>query len=169
METPAGFERFVRTHERELLRAAWLLTGEFASAEDLVQTALAATWPRWSQIERTDAPQVYVRRVMVTTYLRWQRRRWNLELATHDLPETAGTDEFDASDRRDILSAALRSLPARQRTAIVLRFFLDLSERATATAMGCTPGTVKTHTARGLTALRGTSLLADLLAEGAPE
>ncbi len=56
MEIPIGFEEFVRTESRELLRTAWLLCGNWTTAEDLVQTAFAATWPRWTSLRRPDAP-----------------------------------------------------------------------------------------------------------------
>ena len=79
------FGSFVRTHTRELQRTAWLLTGDWHSAQDLVQTALVSSWRRWDTI--TDAPVAYVRRVLLTTYLRGRRRRWTGEIATGELPE----------------------------------------------------------------------------------
>jgi DNA-directed RNA polymerase specialized sigma24 family protein len=62
-----GFAQFVDARERALQRTAWLLTGDWALAQDLVQTALAPSWPYWGKIRRGDDPEVYVRRVMVNT------------------------------------------------------------------------------------------------------
>ena len=70
------FATFVEARERALQRTAWLLTGDWALAEDLVQTALARSWPRWERIRRRDDPEIYVRRVMVNTWSTWTRRRW---------------------------------------------------------------------------------------------
>src|ERR1700684_4719184 len=88
---PAGFRDFVEALSNALLRSGWLLTGDWPSAEDLVQTALAAAWPRWDSLIRQDAPELYVRKIMVNTYLRWRRRRWNGEVATGRLPELQGS------------------------------------------------------------------------------
>jgi len=166
VEAPAGFEEFVRTQSRGLLRAAWLLTGDWASAEDLVQSALAATWPRWSALTRPDAPEVYVRRVIVTTFLRGRRRRWTGEVSHAELPEIElGVDAYVRADQRAVLVQALAELPARQRAVIVLRFFGDLSERETAAALGCSVGAVKSHTAKAISRLRHTPALASELNE----
>ena len=71
-----GFAQFVEARERALQRTAYLLTGDWALAEDLVQTALARTWPRWERISRRDDPEIYVRTVLVNTWTTWTRRRW---------------------------------------------------------------------------------------------
>ena len=84
---PDGFRDFVEARSSALLRSGWLLTGDWPSAEDLVQTALAAAWPHWSSLRRQDAPELYVRKIMVNTFLRWRQRRWNGEIATGRLPE----------------------------------------------------------------------------------
>ena len=75
MSEPDGFRDFVVGRSSMLVRSAWLLTGSEATAQDLVQTALAKTWSRWSRITRQDTPEAYVRRVMLSTYLTWRRRR----------------------------------------------------------------------------------------------
>ena len=67
---PDGFREFVEARSSALLRSGWLLTGDWPSAEDLVQTALAAAWPRWTSLTRQDAPELYVRKIMVNTFLR---------------------------------------------------------------------------------------------------
>jgi len=164
---PDGFREFVETRSRMLLRAAWLLTGDWDAAEDLVQSALAAAWSRWSSLTRPEAPERYVQRIMLTTFLRWGRRRWIGEIPFGVLPERSdGVDPFDASDLRRSLTAALEPLPAQQRAAVVLRYFLDLSEAQTASVLGCSVGSVKTHTSRALAKLRRTPGLAEIMTGG---
>jgi len=123
---PDGFREFVEARSSALLRSGWLLTGDWPSAEDLVQTALAAAWPRWASLTRQDAPELYVRKIMVNTFLRWRRRRWNGEVATGRLPDMqAYGDAFAQIDARQALIAALDRLPPRQRAVVVLRYFAD--------------------------------------------
>src|ERR1700683_2802238 len=104
---PDGFRDFVEARSPALLRSGWLLTGDWPAAEDLVQTALAAAWPRWDSLRRPDAPEAYVRKIMVNTFLRWRKRRWNGEVATGRLPETAAyPDVFALVDARQSLVGA---------------------------------------------------------------
>ena len=164
---PDGFRDFVAARSAALLRAGWLLTGDWASAEDLVQTALAAAWPRWASLTRQDAPELYVRKVMMNTFLRWRQRRWNDEIATGRLPDTrAEQDVFAQVDARQVLLAALDRLPARQRAVVVLRYFADQTEAQTAAAMGCSVGAVKAHAAKALARLRDAPGLAELMTGG---
>lgn len=163
---PDGFAEFVRDRSRELLRAAWLLTGDWASAEDLVQVALSSAWPRWRAL---DAPHAYVHKIMLTSYLRARRRRWGGEIPVGQLPdELATADDYAAAELRGDVARALSVLPARQRAVIVLRFFADLSEAETARVLGCSVGSVKTHASRALSTLRGTPGVADVLRGGVP-
>jgi RNA polymerase sigma-70 factor (sigma-E family) len=145
----AAFDAFVAARSRALLRTAYLLTRDHALAEDLVQTALAKAWFHWSRI-REDNPEPYVRRILVTTYSTWWRRRWNGEIPTEDLPDaptSSGEDELDLWD-------AIGRLPRRQRAVVVLRFYEDLTEAETARLMGSSVGTVKSQTAKALAKLR---------------
>ncbi|OLP38743.1 hypothetical protein BJM39_23825, partial [Salmonella enterica subsp. enterica serovar Javiana] len=121
------FEEFVVARATVLLRTAWLLTGDHQLAEDLLQTALAKTWPHWSRIGATGlgAYERYVRKVMLTTYLAWWRRRWNAERPTATLPEPrspANRPVEAVAARQDVL-AALATLPRGQRAVVVLRYF----------------------------------------------
>lgn len=161
LSEPTGFREFVAARQRALLRSAWLLTGDWHAAEDLVQSALAKTWPRWHSIARQDQPELYVRRVIVNTHATWWRRKWRNELPTGDLPETAGTDEFSTADTRAALRAALAALPPRQRATVVLRYFDDLTEEQTAAVLGCSIGAVKSQTSRALAKLRTFPLFDD--------
>jgi RNA polymerase sigma-70 factor (sigma-E family) len=155
LQEPNGFAEFVAARSPALLPAAWLLTGEHATAQDLVQAALARTWPRRAKLERTGSAEAYVRRVIVTTWATWWRRRWRREVSTADPPEReAGGDVFAAADLGAAVRTALDELPRRQRAVIVLRYFADLTEAQTAEALGCSVGTVKSQAARALARLR---------------
>ena len=161
MPEPADLAEFVRAESAALLRFAWALCGNWSTAEDLVQTALAATWPRWGALTRADRPELYVRKVIVTTYLRWQRRRWSGEIPTQDFADsTDRSDDTAASDTRHALLSALRRLPPRQRAVIVLSYFLDLSEADTAQVLDCSVGTVKRQKHAALNRLRAQPELA---------
>ena len=163
---PTGFREFVEAQSRSLLRAAWLLTGDWAGAEDLVQSSLAVTWTHWSTLTRPDAPQLYARRVMLRTFLRWRRRRWNGEIAT-GLPERGDDrDITEAVDLRQSVHVVLAALPPRQHAVVVLRYFLDLTEAQTAAALGCSVGSVKKHAARALATLRQSPGLAEIMSGG---
>lgn len=131
-----------------LLRTAYLLTHDWATAEDLLQEALAKAWFAWPGI---DEPEAYVRRVLVTTYTSWWRRRWRRELPSGDLPEAPA---YDDAGRGDELWQAVGRLPARQRAVIVLRFYEDLPVAEVAAILGCQEGTVKSQTAKALAKLR---------------
>ncbi len=146
----AGFEEFVAARRQALLRTAYLLTGQHADAEDLVQRALIKAVPHWRRI--SDNPEPYVRRILARESVsRWRRRRWR-EISSDDLPETHHEDP-DVASRED-LRRALAALSPRQRAVIVLRYFEDLTERETADALDLAVGTVKSHARDALAALR---------------
>ncbi|SCE79766.1 RNA polymerase sigma-70 factor, sigma-E family [Micromonospora viridifaciens] len=153
MITPEGFDDFVVTRSPRLLRTAFLLTRDWASAEDLLQTALARAWEAWRRID--GDPEPYVRRIIVNAYASSWRRRWRGELPTADLPETAvEADPHAGLDDRDGLWRALGRLPRRQRAVLVLRYFEDLSEVEIAEVLGCSVGTVKSQASRAVAKLR---------------
>ena len=152
---PDGFRDFVVARSAALVRSAVLLTGDEALAQDLVQAALAMTWLRWPKVVRQDAPEAYVRRVMVSTYLTWNRRRWRREHSVAEVPDVNSRhDDISDADLRACVLAAVGSLPPRQRAVIVLRYFDDLTEAQTALALGCSAGTVKSQAAKALLTLR---------------
>lgn len=155
MADRAGFEGFVAARSPRLLRVCYLLTRDWAAAEDLLQTSLAKAWFAWDRV--ADEPEAYVRAVIANTYASWWRRRWRGEVPTGELPDLALPDRRDAVrevDERDEVWAALGRLPRRQRAVVVLRFFEDLTERQTAEALGISVGTVKSQTSRALATLR---------------
>ena len=146
------FDEFVAARSSGLLRTAYLLTRDHALAEDLLQTALSKAWFAWARID--TSPEAYVRRILVTTYSSWWRRRWNGEQATAELPEQVGPDASAASDDSHDLWAAMGRLPRRQRAVVVLRYVEDLTEAQTAELLGCSVGTVKSQTSKALAKLR---------------
>lgn len=148
------FDAFVLAHGGSLARSAYLLTGDRQRAEDLVQTALAKVSLRWDRVVAGGPPAAYVRAVIVRTAIGWHRRRWTGEVADGRVPELVTGDETATVDARDRLRRALLVLPARQRAAVVLRFYEDRSEADVAALMGCSVGTVKSQTAKGLARLR---------------
>jgi len=152
-ETPDSFEAYVVARGDALWRTAWLLTGDAHLAEDLVQTALVEAWPKWDRVG-SEGFEPYVRRILVTTYAAWWRRRWNGEHPTRDLPESSTRDEAEAVVRRHDLLYALALLPRGQRAVVVLRWFEDLSEAQTAAALDCSVGTVKSQSSRAMATLR---------------
>ena len=159
-----GFAQFVVARERALQRTAVLLTGDWALAEDLVQTALAKTWPRWERISGRDDPELYVRRVMVNTWATWWRRRWRGEHASAAVPEGPARSDVAAEVAvRMAVRDALGSLTRRQRAVLVLRVVDDLSEAQVASLLGCPLGTVKSAMSRALAKLRENPQLAELL------
>ncbi|MDG4793552.1 SigE family RNA polymerase sigma factor [Micromonospora sp. WMMD1082] len=148
------FRDFVTARSGALLRTAYLLTGDWGIAEDLLQTALTKTYLAWKRLGRIEAIEPYARRVMVNTSTSWWRRRWHGERPTEVLPERAAADEIEQQLDRDVLWRHLRALPARQRAVLVLRFYEDMSEAQTAALLGISPGTVKSQTFRALATLR---------------
>jgi RNA polymerase sigma-70 factor (sigma-E family) len=148
------FDEFVVTRSSRLLRTAFLLTRDWALAEDLLQTALAKSWFAWGRLD--DNPEPYVRKVLVNTYASWWRRRWRAETPTESLPDAhaPGPDPTAHVDARDELWQALGRLPRRQQAVVVLRYFEDLTEAQTADALGVSTGTVKSQASKALARLR---------------
>ncbi|GGO03740.1 SigE family RNA polymerase sigma factor [Micromonospora parathelypteridis] len=148
------FREFVAARSAALLRTAYLLTGDWATAEDLLQTALTKTYLAWKRLGGIEAVEPYARRVMVNTSTSWWRRRWHGERPTEVLPERAGVDEIEQQLDRDLLWRHLRELPHRQRAVLVLRYYEDMSEAQTAAMLDISPGTVKSQASRALATLR---------------
>lgn len=147
------FREFVVTYTPALFRTAFMLTGDRGHAEDLVQTALMKTSRHWTRILAREARYAYVRRVMVNTQTSWFRRRRVVEDFVDVVPESAAQlGDFQATEGRTL--PALAQLPAGMRAVLVLRFYEDLSEAETAKVLGCSVGTVKSQTSRGLDRLR---------------
>ncbi len=148
------FRQFVAARSAALLRTAYLLVGDWAHAEDLLQAALTKTYLAWRRLGEIEAVEAYARRVLVTTATSWWRRRWHDERPTEILPDRPAPDGMDEHIERQALWRHVRALPARQRAVLVLRFYEDLTEVETARVLGVTVGTVKSQCARALAGLR---------------
>jgi RNA polymerase sigma-70 factor (sigma-E family) len=158
------FAQFIKARSHALQRTAWLLTGDWGMAEDLVQTALARSWPRWERINRRDDPEVYVRRVMINTWRTWSRRRWRGEKATPDVePDAVVNDVASEVATRMYLRDLLATLSGRQRAVLVLRLYDDLPEAQVAEMLSCSTGTVKSTLSRALARLRQDPHLAEFM------
>ncbi|MFF4346364.1 SigE family RNA polymerase sigma factor [Streptomyces sp. NPDC001530] len=165
------FQSFVIGRWPRLMRTAFLLAGEQHAAEDLVQSTLEQVYVAWRRVAAADDPEAYVRRVMINAHARKHRRRLKEFLApkddsglTHELPDSG--DRIAQADDRSALLKALAQLPARQREAVVLRYWEDLSESQAAQAMGCSVGAVKSNAAKGIAKLRAIPGLADMVTYG---
>ena len=157
----AEFRQFVAARSAALLRTAYLLVGDWAHAEDVLQTALTKTYLAWRRLGEIEAVEAYARRVLVTTATTWWRRRWHGERPTAVMPDRPTPDAIEAHIERQALWRHVHALPARQRAVLVLRFYEDLTEVETARVLGVAVGTVKSQCARALATLR-----ARLAAEG---
>jgi RNA polymerase sigma-70 factor (sigma-E family) len=142
----------VRARSPALSRTAYLLTGDHHLAQDLLQSALAATYQHWPRV-RDGNPEAYVRRALHNTYVSWWRRKPPAQPVA-DVSVAPTTDGTEATLRRLTILNALRVLTPRQRAVIVLRYFEDLTEAETAAILGCAVGTVKSQTRHALTRLR---------------
>jgi RNA polymerase sigma-70 factor (sigma-E family) len=151
----AAFAEFAAARSRSLYRAAYLMVGDHALAEDLLQEALTKTYVAWPRLRAVANADAYARKAITTTAINWWRRRsWHAERPRGDVPEVAVRDHSDRVSDHDTMWMELQGLPPRQRAAIVLRYYEDLTERETAEAMGCSVGTVKSQVYAGLEKLR---------------
>ncbi|GGV79157.1 SigE family RNA polymerase sigma factor [Streptomyces massasporeus] len=150
-----GFDEFAAARWSTLLHVARLLTGgDRQRAEDLVQEALVKLWFAWPKIA-DQAPEAYVRTVLVRLAARSARRRWWGERPVEQLPDRAGpVDVSSAVAERSRLEGALAQLSPKQRAAVVLRYYEDLPEAQVAQALGCPVGTARSHASRGVARLR---------------
>jgi RNA polymerase sigma-70 factor (sigma-E family) len=155
------FRDFMLGRWPALVRLAYGLTGDRALAEDLAQTALARAYASWSRVRRTDNPDAYVRKIVLNANRSRFRARRVTEQLTSVPPDHGTSDETARQDDRSALMAALATLPSGQRAAVVLRYWLDLTEAQTAAALGCSVGNVKSQTSRALAKLRLSPELAD--------
>lgn len=152
----ARFCDFVAGRSPALLKTAYLLVGDRGRAEDLLQTALVKAYLSWGRIRDDHATEAYVRQILVNTATSWWRRRWTGETTVEQLPEGAVGDATDRLAESDHMRRLLLRLPARQRAAVVLRYYEDLSEAEVAETLGVSRGTVSRYLTRGLNTLRTT-------------
>lgn len=152
---PAGHTvaELMQHHGLELLRVAYLLCGDRNLAEDLLQDALLGMHRRYPGGLPLDNPVAYACRAMANANVDRLRRRSSSEVVVDPVPEPALADPDDPAER-DALWRALRRLPARQRSVLVLRFYNDATDTEIAEALGCRRGTVRSLASRALAALR---------------
>jgi RNA polymerase sigma-70 factor (sigma-E family) len=152
-EDDEAFRDFVHTRRRSLVGTAWLVTADRHIAEDCVQDALVGVHRHWARLRRDGNPEAYARRAAINSALSWRRRRRIAEVPVENLPDIREAAARDDALDPDLV-AALRSLPPRMRAVVALRFVEDRSEAETADLLGCSLGTVKSSTHRGLAKLR---------------
>ena len=156
------FVAYYQARAGHLRRTAYLLAGDWHLAEDLTQTTFIKLYQKWCRIERHDVLDQYARRVLLRTFLDERRRPWRREHVTgldgpaldHGTPHEAGTSPGSGTEDRMVLRTALARIPKRRRAVLVLRFWADLSVEQVADILGCSPGTVRSQTSRGLSDLR---------------
>ncbi|ELP64361.1 SigE family RNA polymerase sigma factor [Streptomyces turgidiscabies] len=148
----ATLHAFVEGRRTALFRSAYLLCGNRDEAEDLVQTTLVKVVLGARRYERLDNLEAYARQTLINTFIAGRRRFWRREHAYGELPETPV--ESADSDTGLMVRAALAKLAPKQRAVLVLRYWEDLSVNDTADLLGMRVSTVKSHTARGIAAMR---------------
>lgn len=152
MTSDEEFAEFADAASLQLRRTAFLLCGNWHTAEDLVQTTLAAVFVSWGKIRRRDAVRAYAARTLVNLYLAEKRSKRSTELLTDRFPERPV--EPHAPETRMVVLGLLATLPPRARAVVVLRYWEDLSVDQVAAMLGCSPGNVKSLAAGALSKLR---------------
>ena len=150
----ADFSAYMSARQAALYRTAYLLAGDHAAAEDLLQNAFAKLYLSWDKVRDREALDGYVRRIMVNENNSLWRRAWKRrEHSTDTMPETGVADTYD-DGMGGILWSFVQTLPPKQRSVIVLRYYEQLSEAEIADTLGISVGTVKSQASRALAALR---------------
>ncbi|MFC0624595.1 SigE family RNA polymerase sigma factor [Kribbella deserti] len=151
------FAQFVAQASASLQRTAYLVCADEHYADDAVQDGLTKVYLAWSRLNRNGNVLGYARRAVVNAAIDASRRPWRRERVTAELPErSSDPDGLSAYVERDEVLTALATLPPRRRACVVLRYYEDLSVEETAAILGCSAGTVKSQTARGIESLRQT-------------
>jgi len=152
----AEFRRYVVERSERLRGFAYLCCGDWQQAEDVVQTALIRLYGAWHRAKK-DSIEPYVRRIIVNALIDERRLAWfrRVRVGGDGTPEVPVPGREGQTESRIVLVEALLRLPKRQRAAVVLRFWEDLPVEQTAKIMGCSTGSVKNLTMRGLSTLRG--------------
>lgn len=148
--TDPAYSEFVLSRQGRLRRAAYLMCGDADQAEDLLQEALIALAEKWEKVEYPDA---FVRTVIYRQRVSWWRRT-RQEVTVEQLPDVGVEDGTDRRARESEVHEVLRSLPPRQRAALVLRYFEDLTEAQAAEVMGVAVGTVKSLSHQAIARMR---------------
>jgi RNA polymerase sigma-70 factor (sigma-E family) len=157
MTDDQSYREYVAGNLDRWRRTAFLLCGDWHTADDLTSTVLVKLFRHWKRAASFDNRDAYVRRMLLRAWLDERRRPWHRREQTTDVlpdPIRAADSEAADADRRLSVLSLLGTLPPRRRAVLVLRYFCDLSVEEVAEAMGCSEGTVKSQTARALESLR---------------
>lgn len=157
VDKDADFADYMAARQPSLLRTAYLISGDLHTAEDLVQTAFAKLYLNWNKVQRAQSMDGYVRRILVNEHNSlWRRSYKRREVSTDQLPDhvPAPAGSGPDSEQSQALWEFVQTLPKKQRAAVVLRYYEELSEAETAAALGVSVGTVKSQTSRALASLR---------------
>ncbi|MGB3438953.1 MAG: SigE family RNA polymerase sigma factor [Actinophytocola sp.] len=154
------YREYVTARMETMRRTAYLLCRDWHTADDLVSITIGKLYRHWPRVGGTPGIDAYVRKALLRTWLDEKRRPWRREQVVEELPELPTAAEFAVVGRAQLLDL-LDGLPAKRRAAVVLRLYCDLSVEETAEILGCTAGTVKSQTARGLDTLRAKAAQTD--------
>jgi RNA polymerase sigma-70 factor (sigma-E family) len=155
------FGEFVAARSGDLIRLAYVLTGEQHAAEDLLQSALTKAAAHWGRIH--SAPEAYVKQIIYREQVSWWRHRSRRpETAMARVPDQAATPPAAGVEERLALHEALRALPPRKRAVLVLRYLEDLPEAQVADILGCSVGTVRSQTHKAIAQLKSVLTPLDL-------
>lgn len=152
----SSYEEFVAARSADLYRAAFLMTGNAADAQDVLQTALIKMYVGWAKVRAAQSPEAYAHRLLTNTFISGRRPvRYTREQLVNAPPDHVATYAAPADpDERLDMWARVITLPVRQRAVIVLRYYVGSSEAEIAEALGCATGTVKSTAAAALRNLR---------------
>ena len=139
------FADFVRAHSATLFRTAYLMTGDYQRAEDVLQESLVRIYQRWPRVDQMAAPVAYARKVVVNRAASWWGKKSSQELPSLLRAEPAWGGHLDEVAEHERVWQAVLGLPRRQRSVMVLRFYEDMSEAQIAETLGMATGTVKSH------------------------
>jgi RNA polymerase sigma-70 factor (sigma-E family) len=155
---PIDFEAWVAERSNALLRFAYVLTGDANLAEDAVQDALTTACARWSRVSRADDPEAYVKRMVVNAHISWWRRFRRRESPAAEPIRVMPAEPDGTTDRAEAeaIWALCATLPDRQRAAVVLRFYEDLSYAEIADLLHCAEATARSSVHRALATLKAT-------------
>lgn len=154
MTAADDFVEFATAAAPRLRRSAYLMCGNWHTAEDLAQTTLTKMFVSWRRVRRNDAVFAYASRTLMNTYIANTRARRSSEVITDVLPEQAAVS--DSPETRMLVMQALGTLAPRSRAVVVLRYFGDMSVEEVAASLGCSTGTVKSQCSRALEKMRST-------------
>lgn len=151
------FETFVGERADALLRFAYVLTGDKVLAEDAVQDALTTACARWGRVSQADDPEAYVKRMVVNAHISWWRKFRRREAPVPE-PDRSSAAPDGTADRAqaEAVWELCRTLPDKQRAAVVLRFYEELSYAEIGALLHCAEATARSHVHRALAVLKKT-------------